>query len=213
MRLMIGLALALAGSLPCLAQNWEVGPFGGFGFCKDATIANGSGTAKAGVGPRFTLGVSVGHRVNSYLDAEFRYALRDGDTELLRSPLAANMDGDAQVFDFGLLLHTRRKWLGLQPYVVGGTGMKLYRATGVEYTNPPQPLSDFALLKKGNQGEPIIAFGGGVKRALGRRTLVRLDVRDVITPFPESLIHPTPPSTVKGWLHDFVPTIGLGFRF
>jgi hypothetical protein len=42
---------------------------------------------------------------------------------------------------------------------------------------------------------------------------VRIDVRDYATPVPTNLIAARRGATVHGWLHDFVPMVGIGFQF
>jgi hypothetical protein len=37
------------------------------------------------------------------------------------------------------------------------------------------------------------------------------DLRDQITGFPSKVVSPTPGMAINGWLHDFVPTVGLGW--
>jgi hypothetical protein len=38
-------------------------------------------------------------------------------------------------------------------------------------------------------------------------------VRDYITPFPSEVLVAVPPARLKGWLHDFVPMVGIGIVF
>jgi len=52
-----------------------------------------------------------------------------------------------------------------------------------------------------------------VKLSLGGPVLLRLEFRDYITPFPREVITPAMGAEIKGWLHDFVPTVGFGFKF
>ena len=42
---------------------------------------------------------------------------------------------------------------------------------------------------------------------------LRLEIRDYITPFPKQVVAPAPGAKLKGWLHDFVPMVGIGVRF
>jgi hypothetical protein len=57
------------------------------------------------------------------------------------------------------------------------------------------------------------AAGGGVKMKLSGRIFLHLEARDYLTPFPTKVIAPVPPSTVGGWVHDFVPLIGISIGF
>jgi hypothetical protein len=61
--------------------------------------------------------------------------------------------------------------------------------------------------------KPLISFGVGVKVAVSRNVLVRVDVRDYATPVPTNLIAPRRGASVHGWLHDIVPMVGIGLQF
>jgi hypothetical protein len=84
--------------------------------------------------------------------------------------------------------------------------VKIYRGTGAAGL---QPLQNFATLQAAAQARPLVTFGGGVKYALSDRWLLRLDLRDYATPFPAGVIAPIPGSRLGGWLHDFVPVLGI----
>lgn len=49
--------------------------------------------------------------------------------------------------------------------------------------------------------------------ALTGLLLLRLEFRDYITPFPSDVVAPAPGARIKGWLQDFVPTVGISVRF
>ena len=97
------------------------------------------------------------------------------------------------------------------PFLAAGGGMKLYRGTGHEVTY--QPLETIALLTKTQQIKPMISVGGGIKMILGPRLVLRAEVRDYITTFPNKIIVPIPGVKANGWLNDFVPMIGISYIF
>jgi hypothetical protein len=76
-----------------------------------------------------------------------------------------------------------------------------------------QDLIQYAALTHTEQVEPLVTFGGGVKVKVGRRTFLYVEGRDYLTPFPTKVVAPVPPSKLGGWLHDFVPMVGLSFSF
>lgn len=202
--------VALAGG-SCFAQSWSIGAAGGFGFYHDATISNASGSASAGFGPRFAAGAVVGEDVAEYFGGELRYTFRDGDSELRFGGRQANLDAAAHALHFDFLAYATRRHARLRPFLAGGAGIKRYMATG--QVDPVQPLRSFALLAHANEVKSLVSFGGGVKALLGDHWLVRVDFRDYATPFPENVIVPAPGAKIHGWLHDFVPLLGVDWTF
>ena len=59
----------------------------------------------------------------------------------------------------------------------------------------------------------MVTFGGGIKYAVSRRVLLRIEVRDYLTSFPTKVIAPAPGAHLAGWLHDIVPMAGITFVF
>lgn len=206
------LALGVVASSSCMwPQSWSVGAIGGFGFYRDVSLTNASGPARAGFGPRFAIGAVLRQDVSEHFGGEIRYLFRDGDSKLSSRGTEVNMDAAAHVIDYNFVLYATPKSWRFRPYAAGGGGWKFYTATGTEYVS--QPLSNFALLKHRNQGEPLASFGGGVKTRIGTHWDVRLDFRDFATPFPDRTIVPAANTKVHGWLHDFVPMVGVDWVF
>jgi hypothetical protein len=206
----IAFASILAWTGTYLAQNTHLGIATGFGFYHDATLAGSQGTAHAGFGPRFVASVVVGHRFSNHVGVDARYTFQDGDSELRSGGVEANLDAHAHSFLGDLLMYPRVD-SRLQPFAAIGFGAKIYQAT--ELLAGPRPLANFAILVNGSQAEPLIAFGGGVKFDLLSHCLVRLDLRDYATPFPKELFSTAPGVSIHGWLHDFVPIVGISRRF
>ena len=65
MRFVFTLAFLLAEMSVGLAQENQFGVAGGFGFYRDATLTNSSGTARAGFGPRFAASAVISHASGS----------------------------------------------------------------------------------------------------------------------------------------------------
>ncbi len=203
-------AIAMSGS-SCFAQSWSIGAAGGFGFYRDATITNPAGSASAGFGPRFAAGGVLGEDVSEHFGGELRYTFRDGDSELRFNGREANLDAEAHALHFDFLAYATRRHARLRPFLAGGAGIKRYTATGP--VDPSQPLASFATLAHADEVKALVSFGGGVKVLLSDHWLVRVDFRDYATPFPESVIAPAPGAKIHGWLHDFVPLLGVDWTF
>jgi hypothetical protein len=86
--------------------------------------------------------------------------------------------------------------------------MKVYQGTGQEAAY--QPLMQYAWRSRTSELKPMLSLGAGSKIYLKRRIVLRFDLRDQITGFPSKVISPAPGMAINGWLHDFVPTVGLG---
>jgi len=194
-----------------MAGDLEIGGAGGFGFYRDATITNASGSAQAGFGPRFVLGAVAGWNWRRHFAVEGRYTYQDGDLAVRSQGREANLDGSAQSalaeFVFSPQARTSRfRFFG----AVGG-GVKVYQAGPL--SAGPQPLTDFATLQKATQAEPLITYGAGVKYAISDHWTVRVEFRDYATPFPTGVITPAPGARLSCWLHDLVPTLGISRTF
>ena len=210
MRLFTALGLGLVLTLPAVAQDYEIGLGIGFGFYRDLTISSAGGTAQAGFGPRFALSAAAGHNWGQHFSTEARYTYQDGDLELKSTGREANLDGDAHSLLGELLFYGAGRKSRIRPFAGAGFGVKIYRGTG---SAGPQPLQNFATLQPATQARALVTFGGGVKYALSDRWLLRLDLRDYATPFPTGVIAPTTSSRLSGWLHDFVPVLGISRTF
>ncbi len=208
--LVLSLTFALAASIS-MAQPWEIGVAGGYGFYRDASITSSGGQAQAGFGSNFAVGAVFSEDLYKYLSGEIRYMYRGGGLELKSAGREADMDGESHAIHYDILLHATPKESKIRPFAAGGGGVKVYRGTGRETAS--QPLSGFALLTKTRQWEPMISFGGGVKYSMSKHTLLRLEFRDYVTPFPEKLFVTMGSAKIHGWLHDFVPMAGISFVF
>ena len=204
-------ALALASA--CVAQEpeWEVGAAAGFGFMRNATISNPTGSLSAGFDNRFAAGVVIGQDRYQHFGGEVRYTFRDNDLVLKGAGQKVNMDGNSHLVHYDLLYYALGKSSRIRPFAAAGGGIRLFGGTGHEYAD--QPFSDFALLTRTTQVKPLISVGGGVKVRLTNHTAIRVDFRDYISPFPENLFVTGPAAKIRGWLNDFVPLVGVSYVF
>jgi len=206
----VALALSFAGA--CAAQEWEVGGMASYGFYKNLTIASPVGSAVAGFSNGTAFGAVLGHSSSGRVSGEFRYTYSNADLKLSSGGTDASFNGVAHIIHYDLVLHPRaRHGSKVMPFLAAGGGMKLYRGTGHEVTY--QPLETIALLTKTQQIKPMLSVGGGLKMILGPRLVLRAEVRDYITTFPNKIIVPVPGTKANGWLNDFVPMIGISYIF
>ena len=208
-----GVCVALTLASACMGQEheWEVGAAGGFGFMRNATINNPTGSDSAGFDNRFAAGVVIGQDRYQHFGGEVRYTFRDNDLVLKGAGQKVNMDGNSHLVHYDLLYYALGKISSIRPFAAAGGGVRLFGGTGHEYIN--QPFADFALLTRTTQVKPLISVGGGVKVSVTTHTAVRVDFRDYISPFPENLFVTAPGAKIRGWLNDFVPLVGVSYVF
>jgi hypothetical protein len=207
------LTLAVTISSVCLAQPWELGASGGYGWYHDASIGNATGSAQAGIPARAAIGVTFTQNMYNYVGGEIRYLFRFGGPELKSSGMEANLGGHTNLVTYDFLFYTSSKESSIRPYVAGGAGIKVYTGLGSRFLGLNQPLVNFAFLRPVNQVEPAISVGGGVKFLMPRRVQLRIDFRAYMTPLPNQLFRPVGLSVIRGWLYDFVPLGGISYVF
>jgi len=213
MRVTLFLAAAIGLCSPVMGQHrdWEIGGAVGFGLMSNASINNPSGSITAGLDNRFTAGAVLGQDLYQHFSGELRYDFRDNDLVLKSGSTKVNMDGDSHLVHYDVLFHLTNREARVRPFLAGGGGVRLFRATGQEYVT--QPFSDFALLTRTNEVKPLISVGAGVKAKITNRALIRVDFREYISPFPEELFVTVPGAKIHGWLFDSVPMAGVSFVF
>jgi opacity protein-like surface antigen len=206
------LAVCAAAALApaALAQKWEVGGGVGGGFNTSQDVEHADGTsASAKIGPGVAAGAWVGSNTSGHFGGELRYAYQRGELRLKRSGQEATFDGDSHAIHYDFLWHFTGQNAQARPYFAFGGGVKVYRGLGEEAL--VQPLSRYALLTKTSEYKGMASVGVGVKLKFGDRWHLRLDVHDYMTPFPQDVIAPNVNASVGGWVHQFVPMIGLSF--
>jgi hypothetical protein len=208
---LLSVALTLTLSPECLAQAWELGAASGYGWHYDPTVNNAGQSARAGFHPGLAVGAVFGENLYTYIGGEVRYLFRWGSPQLQYQGLRATMSGYSNLLTYDLLVHMTRKDSRLRPYAAGGAGIKIYTGTTAQVIT--QPLTQFALLLPVTQVEPAISVGGGLKYQLARHILLRADFRTYMTPLPNELFRTRADSSIRGWVFDFVPQVGISYTF
>jgi len=207
-----GVALALGGS--CLAQEgrqWELGVGAGAGYYTNLSVTSPYGKADTGfkIGPA----VEVFGTQNLYrkVSGSFHYMYQSDTLKVNSGGTKATFGGDSHAVWYDMTFYGGERSSKVRPYLAGGAGVKVYRGTGTEQL--VQPNYQYVLLTKTNDVRPLITYGGGVKYRLGRRNFLYLEVRDLLTPAPTDVLVPSIGASIKGWIHDIVPSIGFSFGF
>jgi hypothetical protein len=204
----VGVFLALCSAQ---AQQREIGILAGVGWAAGLPVQGVPASASAGFQSGAAGGVLLSQDLYRHWSGELRYLFEQRNLRISSGGATAAFAGQAHVLHYDLVFHTRPVKERVRPYLAAGGGMKLFRGTGTEAAY--QPLMEYAYLTKTQELKPMLTVGGGVKVRLGRRMMLRIDVRDQITRFPRKLIAPAPGMTLDGWLHDLVPMVGLGWLF
>lgn len=160
----------------------------GAGFANDLTVSNAAGSASAGLANGMTAGVILGHDLYSRVSGELHYTIDFSDLRVSSGATSATFGGQTHSVDYDVLIHARSAESRVRPFALAGGGMRDFRGVGTEEAY--QPLSSFALLTKTSQWTPTVTFGGGVKFAITRRLLLRVELRDYFSRFPTQVIAP-----------------------
>lgn len=218
MRLTLGLiALSLVFSRPCVAQKWEIGGLGGYGWYQNSTISNSAVSnppvsGEVGFPSRATIGVVVGENPYRYWGGELRWLYQWGGPQIVVNGIKTSMTGYSNLITYDFVIYPVRAEATFRPYFAGGAGIKVYTGTGFRLSGPSQ-TSELALLRPDTEVEPAISLGGGLKCLLAKHAQFRIDFRTYFTPTPKQLIRPIGFSAIHGWLFDLVPTAGLSYVF
>ena len=194
-----------------MAQKWEFGGGVGGSFYLSRDISNGSAKASAKIATNVASGVWLGENLGNKWGGEIRYDYQRGDLQLKSGAASASFSGDTHALHYDVLWHATPRGSKVRPFLAAGAGIKVYRGTGAEL--PSQPLSQFALLTKGNELKALLSLGAGVKWQATPALQVRLEVHDYITPFPKEIIQPNVGSHVSGILQNIVPMIAIAYTF
>ncbi|HLH00796.1 MAG TPA: outer membrane beta-barrel protein [Bryobacteraceae bacterium] len=200
---------SLAVAPAALAQRWEVGVAGGGSFYTSETVQNAGSNGSAGFNNGFAVSGWLGNNTTNFIGGELRYDFERPDLHLSSGGTSVNFSGMTNAVHYDFLLHFAPSEAHVRPFVAAGGGVKVYSGTGTEL--PFQPLSNVALLTKTSQLEPVVSVGGGIKVAVSKSAMLRLEVHDYLSPFPNNVIAPAPGGKISGWLSDFVVSAGLSF--
>jgi opacity protein-like surface antigen len=203
--------LACAVATPAaFAQKWEVGFAAGGSFLTSETISNPAGNASVTRNPGLALSAWLDNTIGSGLfGGELRYDYEMGDLKLASGGTSTTFASRSNAVHYDFVYNFTSSEAAVRPYIEAGGGVKWYSGTGTEQVY--QPLSNYAVFSDVRDMRPLISVGAGVKFNVAKSAVLRLEVHDYLTPFPSTLIAPVPPSTVGGWLNDFVISAGLGF--
>jgi len=194
------------------AQNWEAGFGGGGSLYLDRTLTAGNRTGQVGFDPGFYGSGWLGQDLFRYIGGEIRYSFLWNKMKVEASGSKITAGAQAHSFHYDVHFHLAPKSARTRPYLLAGGGGKLFRGTGQE--NAFQPLSNIAILTMTNQWQWMANFGAGVKWRAGRRTILRVEVRDQFSGFPADLLFPAPGlKRPKGGIHNFLFGAGIGYRF
>lgn len=205
--LLIGLILT---ALAAQAQSLDVGVIGGGALVRGVPVEGAPGGTTAGFQPGGVGGLLLGQDLYNHWSGEIRYLFEQRDLRVASGGQTATLAGQAHVLYYDVIYSRRTREQRVHPYLAVGGGAKWFVATGPEV--PYRPLMQYAYLTKTNQPEAMLSVGGGVKWPVGRRMALHLDARDQITRLPQKLLAPAPGMSIKGWLNDIVPTVGLSWR-
>jgi Outer membrane protein beta-barrel domain len=201
--------MAMAPSV--MAQRWEFGGGIGGSFYLSRDISNGSAKASAGIDTNIASGVWLGEDLSNKWGGEVRYDYQRGDAQLSSGGVSTSSSGESHAIHYDILWHVTPRGSKVRPFLGAGAGIKVYRVTGQELVS--QPLSQFALLTKGNELEPLLSLGAGIKWQVAPSFQVRIEVHDYITPFPKEIITPNVGSHVAGVLQNIVPMLAIAYTF
>uniref|UniRef100_Q01ZK8 Outer membrane protein beta-barrel domain-containing protein n=1 Tax=Solibacter usitatus (strain Ellin6076) TaxID=234267 RepID=Q01ZK8_SOLUE len=194
-----------------MAQNWEVGGGAGYGVYRNATIGGTVGSADAGIRNAYSVTGVVGEDLFEHFSGEVRYIYHAGSTFLQSGPAQGSVTGGSHTFTYDALLHLEPRKSRLRLFAAFGAGAKYYTTSGS--TPKPQPVPAIAGLTTQSQWEPAFDFGGGVKYRVTDHLVVRGDLRDYISFFPDRLIAPVGNAKQTGVLQQFTPMFGVGYTF
>jgi hypothetical protein len=194
-----------------LAQKWEFGGGVGGSFYLSQDVTNNSTSAKAGITTNVASGVWLDEDLANKWGGEVRFDYQLGDLSLKNGSTSTHFGAQTYGLHYDVMWHATPREARVRPFLAAGAGIKVYRGTGQELES--QPLSQYALLTKGNQLEALLSLGAGIKWQIARSVQLRLEVHDYITPFPSQIIAPNVGSHAPIILQNIVPLIAIAYTF
>lgn len=183
--LQVSLFLALAGVAG--AQVLELGASGGMGLLKNSVLSE-SDDAKLKSG--FRMGFRVTLNAHEYFGHEVGYAYNRTTMDYAGTDYGM---ATHQGF-YNLLAYARPEGSKIRPFVAGGGQFSNFVFPGLSVT------SGYGTTKFG------INYGAGVKVRTSDRFLIRLDVRQYMSPKPDRFL-----TAPKGWLR--INEVSAGFAY
>jgi hypothetical protein len=191
------------------AQRWEFGGGVGGGFYTSEDVTSPTGSASAKIQTNIAGSVWLSNNGSGHWGGEARYDYQRGDLQLSQGGSQASFGAETHAIHYDVRYHFAPAESPIRPFVAAGGGVKIYRGTGTEVAF--QPLSNIALLTKAQDLTALVSVGGGIKVRLGSHLMLRAEVHDFLTPFPNKVITPNVGAKVGGWLQDIVPMIGISY--
>jgi hypothetical protein len=200
------LALAPAAAM---AQKWDLGVSGGYGFLNNVNVTGGPGSATAGFAPGFAAGAFLGENLYRHVSGEIRYEYMQSNLRLTSGGQKADFTGSAHALHYDVVFHTTGGEARAQAFVSLGGGLKAFRGSGTE--SAVQPLSQYGYFTKTNQVKPMLTASAGVKARVSSSVSLRFEVRDFATQFPTDVLTPAPGVKYSKWLNEVVPMVSVVF--
>ena len=204
----VAVLVVCAGPLFC---QWELGAVGGAGFRRSIGVTNPSGSADFSFRPGVAWGFYGGLTEHGYLGGEAHYLYEIGGMRVKSGSGEATMDARAQVVHFDFLVHTASSDRVFRPFFAIGGGVKIYEGLGPDRAE--QPLSDFVMLTRTREVKPVMSPAIGLKAKIAPYLLFRAELRYFLSPRPDKVAAPGPQAQMNGWVHDFVPLVGIAATF
>jgi len=192
-------------------QEWEVNGLAGGGAYRNLDMANRFGRAAVGFTPGALFGASLVQHYYRHVSGEIRWTFQRSDLKVASGAETAKFRGSAHAIHYDWLIHAQPREALVRPFFAVGAGFRNYRGTGSERAY--QPLSQFALLTRTTEWQPLVSLGGGARVRLSPRISLAAEFRDYLTPFPRKVIEPVGGIRLDRWLHDLVPSLAVGIRF
>ena len=174
-------------------------------------VTAGTATGSTGFSPGYAVGAVLGNQISRLVGGEVRYTYQADDLRVTSGSTVVKAKGRSQAVHYDILFHATSAESPIRPFLAAGAGVKLYQGTGVETAF--QPLSNLVVLSHTTEAQPLVSVGGGVKFRVSRRALVRVDLRDYLSPLPTNLLATPGSSKMSGWMHDFVFLVGVSKVF
>lgn len=206
---MLFVCLAVSAAPAALAQKWEFGGSAGYGFYTGKEAKRPTENANVKIRPGVAGAAWLSQNNHPRWGGEIRYSYQTGQLQLKQDSITAKFDAETHALHYDFQWHGADIDSPARPYIAFGAGVKVFRGTGTEQLT--QPLSRFALLTKTQELKGMISIGAGIKTKIGTNWQLRIDVHDYITPFPKDVITPNLGTSIGGWIHDIVPSVGFAW--